>query len=92
VVYCLPLLMHLLAENYDALRLATSSQTLLNSNIEGLAIRHESDGLVAEVVFRLQHSTRVNRLLLLFKPVTAYAFDYRQRLPFITSHPSSFCR
>lgn len=80
--------MHLLAENHDALRLATSSETLLNATMEGFAVRYESDGLAAEVVFRLKHSKHVNRLLLRFKPVTGYALAYSQEVGFY--HVESF--
>jgi hypothetical protein len=74
--------MHLLAENHDALRLATSSETLHNSIMEGFSIRYEGNGLVAEVVFRLRHSKQEDRLLLRFKPVTAYAFAYSRESTF----------
>jgi hypothetical protein len=80
--------MHLLAENDDALRLATSEETLLNATVEGFAVRYERDGLVAEVVFHLQHSKRVNRLLLRFKPVSAYALAYSEEVSFY--HVGSF--
>jgi hypothetical protein len=86
--YSLPLLMHLLAENQDVLRLMASSATLLNSIMEGFAIRYESDGLVAEVVFRLQRSEQVKGLLLRFKPVTAYKFAFSQEAAFY--HVESF--
>jgi hypothetical protein len=84
--------MHLLAENHDALRLATGSETLLNATVEGFAIRAESDGLVAEVVFRLRHSKKVSRLLLRFKPVTAYAFVYSQEVAFYNVESFKFLR
>ena len=80
--------MPLLAENDEALRLATSSETLLNATVESFAVRYESDGLVAEVRFRLQHSQYPNRLLLRFQPVTAYAFAYSQEVAFY--HVESF--
>ena len=44
--------MHLLAENDDALRLVTSSETLLNATVEGFAVRYERDGLIAYRVSR----------------------------------------
>lgn len=74
--------MQLLAKNQDAIRLATSSETLLNSTVEGFAIHSESDGLVIEVTFWLQHSKQVDRLLLRFKPVTAYGFAYSDTVAF----------
>ena len=74
--------MHLLAENDDALGVVTSSETLLNARMEGFAVRYERDGLVAEAVFHLQHSKRVNWLLLRFKPVSAYAFAYSKDVAF----------
>ncbi len=80
--------MHLLAENHEALHLVTSSETLLNSTVEGFAIRYESDGLVAEVFLRLQHSKQLSRLLLRFKPVISYKFAYSQEVAFY--HVESF--
>ncbi|OWP61406.1 hypothetical protein CDA63_19630 [Hymenobacter amundsenii] len=84
--------MHLLAENDDALRLLTSSETLLNATVEGFAVRYERDGLVAEVVFQLQHSQRVNRLLLRFKRVRAYAFAYSEDVSFYNVESFKFLR
>jgi hypothetical protein len=84
--------MHLLAENHDALHLATSSETLLNSMVEGFAIYAESDGLVIEVVFQLQHSKQVNKLLLRFKPVTAYGFVYSDKATFYNVESFKFLR
>ena len=84
--------MHLLAENDDALRLATSSETLLNATVEGFAVRYERDGLVVEVSFHLQHSTRVNKLLLRFKPVTAYEFAYSEDVSFYNVESFKFLR
>lgn len=84
--------MHLLAENDDALGLATSSETLLNARVEGFAVRYESDGLVVEMAFHLQHSKRVNRLLLRFKPVSAYAFAYSGDVAFYNVESFKFLR
>jgi len=84
--------MHLLAENDDVLRLLTSSETLLNAKVEGFAVRYERDGLVAEVGFQLQHSKRVNRLLLRFKPVSAYAFAYSEDVSFYNVESFKFLR
>jgi len=74
--------MHLLAENHEALRLATSSETLLNASLESFAVRLESHRLVAEVVFRLRHSKRVKRLLLRFQDVAAFQFAHSQGYTF----------
>lgn len=84
--------MHLLAENDDALRLLTSSETLLNARVKGFAVRYERDGLVAEVVFHLPCSQRVNRLLLRFKPVSAYAFAYSKDFAFYNVESFKFLR
>jgi len=84
--------MHLLAENNEALRLLTSSETLLNATVQGFAVRYERDGLVAEVVFHLQYSQRVNRLLLRFKPVSAYAFAYSDEFSFYHVERFKFLR
>ena len=84
--------MHLLAENDDALRLVTSSGTLLNARVEGFAVRYERDGLVGEVVLQLRHSKRVNRLLLRFKPVSAYAFAYSENVAFYNVESFKFLR
>ncbi|GAA4387149.1 hypothetical protein [Hymenobacter koreensis] len=84
--------MHLLAENDDALRLVTSSETLLDAVVEGFAVRYEGDGLVAEVIFQLQHSKRLNRLLLRFKPVSSYAFAYSSEVFFYNVESFKFLR
>ena len=84
--------MHLLAENDDVLRLIASSETLLNARVEGFAVRYEPDGLVAEVVFHLPHSKRVNRLLLRFKPVTAYELAYSEEVSFYNVESFRFLR
>jgi hypothetical protein len=84
--------MHLLAENDDALRLLTSSETLLNATMEGFAVRYEPDGLVAEAIFHLQRSKRLNRLLLRFKPVSAYAFAYSEEVSFYNVESFKFLR
>ena len=84
--------MYLLAENDDALRLLTSSETLLNATLEGFAVRYEPDGLVAEATFHLQRSKGVNRLLLRFKPVSAYAFAYSEEVSFYNVESFKFFR
>ncbi|WP_266367515.1 hypothetical protein [Tellurirhabdus rosea] len=74
--------MKLLAENDEILAFLVNEHSLINSTMNSLLIKGASDGITIEITFSLMYSSQIDKLVLVFENVTAYAFNHDSRYAF----------
>lgn len=69
-------IMKILAENDEILAFLVNKHSLISSTVNSLLIKGAGDGIIIEVTFSLMYSSQIDKLVLVFENVTAYAFNY----------------